>query len=163
MSCEVSGPPLLSPAWSQCGPGWLVLYNLFLSQRVSAPEKEGLRCSRYTEEETYSRCDRKEISRCLQECCGQHYRPLWVGDRLEEISCDLPRQERPPARCKEFLLGEETSCLPPCTTTSVKVISLIGPFLAWELSYMFMLQTMFLYKTVSRKSVRYHTLTLSNR
>ena len=114
---------LQCPAWSQRG---VVLIYIICppgapSQRVSAPEKESLTCERYTEEETYSRCDRQEVSRCLQECCGQDYRPLWAGDRLEEISTDLPRQEGTPARCKQFLLGEETPCLPPCTNTKAKV------------------------------------------
>ena len=63
----------------------MTLNNLFRSQRVSAPEKESVTCGRYTEEETYSECDREQVSRCLQECCGQDYRPLWVGDRLEEV------------------------------------------------------------------------------
>ena len=166
------------------------------SQKVSAPEKEGLSCGRYTREETYSRCDMEEVASCLQECCGPNFTPLWTGAGLEKISSssssssssDLPSS----ARCKHFLLGEETTCLPPCTQTSVQVSSGWGSILnthysrlttpkerrnypplcrLWFLNkyrygplmFMFMLQTMFMYKTVSRKSVRYHTLQLPNR
>ena len=99
-----------------------------------------MRCGRYTEEETFSRCDGAQVSRCLQECCGQDYRPLWAGHRLEEISRDLPREKESPGRCKEFLLGEETACLPPCTNTNVKVRKVVsglcsGQFSAIETTY----------------------------
>ena len=114
------------PCSAQCGHSVVLsLGNLFSSQRISAPEKESVTCGGYTEEETYSGCDRAEVSRCLLQCCGQDYRPLWAGDRLEQISTDLPRQEAPTDRCKQFLLGEETPCLPPCTNTKVKVSSVL--------------------------------------
>ena len=104
---------------------------LFLpSQTVSAPEKEGVWCGRYTEEEeegeggSDSSCDQAQVSACLEDCCGQHYRPLWAGGRLEEISTDLPRQPGGQSQgCKHLLLGEETACLPPCTKTNVRVRS----------------------------------------
>ena len=122
------------------------LTDCWSSQRVAAPEKESVSCLSYPSSSSsfssYGACDREEVRRCLAESCGQEYRPVWAGERLEEVAREGEQCERV-EECGHLLLGEESECLPPCTTTN--------------------LDTVFMYKTESRKTVRYHTLTLPNR
>ena len=111
------------------------------SQRVAAPEKESVSCLSYSSS-SYQSCDREEVRRCLDQSCGQEFRPVWAGGELEEVTRDGEGCERA-EQCRHLLLGEESSCLPPCTSTTVN--------------------TMFLYKTEARRTVQYHTLSLPNR
>ena len=116
------------------------------SQRVAAPEKESVSCRSYSSSSasspfsSYGACDLEHVRRCLDQCCGQGYRPVWAGGDLEEVAGEWTENAQD---CRHLLLGEESSCLPPCTTTKV--------------------QTMFMYKTEAMKTVRFHTLSLPNR
>ena len=89
------------------------------SQRVRAPKRESVTCETYSSSYSFSKCDLEYVRRCLDDCCSERFRPLWAGGDLMEVWGDSVSQGRSSV-CRHFMLGEESGCLPPCTSTAVQ-------------------------------------------